>query len=150
MVLNGRGLKIPHNCFKMAVWFLAVSFWPVYFILYFPLTQPPRVAFQASVLCTTLVLCLIKIMPPSFSKTQATGQFKKKKRNENQTTMLSRDSNRAVSFRQMLQTFKYTCLYSYSIFKCFLMYYHAEVHLRVCVQKTKRVHILYNQKRKAI
>lgn len=28
------------------------------------------------------------------------------------------------------------------------MYNHAEVHLRVCVQKTKRVYILYNQKLK--
>lgn len=46
-------------------------------------------------------------MPPSFSGTQATGQFKKKKgkKNKNQTTMLSRDSHRAVNFRQ---TFKYT------------------------------------------
>lgn len=52
-------------------------------------------------------------MLPPFSKTQATGQLKKqtnKQKNENQTTMLSRDSNsnRALKFRQMLPTLKYT------------------------------------------
>lgn len=85
MVWNVIGLKISYNCFKMAVWFLAVSFWPVYFILYFPLTRPPRVTFQANILCTTLVPSLIKIMPPPFSKTQATGQFKNKKQKQKQT-----------------------------------------------------------------
>lgn len=99
----------------------------------------PRVAFQAHILCSTLVFPLIKIMPPLLLKLrqQASQKIRKQQYLEIQTEQST--LNRCC---RHLNTHTFLQLLNL----CVLMYNHAEVHLRVCVQKTKRVYILYNPK----